>query len=245
MFKELKLGIALCFLPLIIAILVFTLCFKLKIIHQLIAVLLGLLAVLPISFIQYFLPELPSLGNNLILHTLVKSLLLYGLVEELFKALILFLLPHKIYDKNGSPDTRTESDGAGISGRLRDFLFLAFIAGLALGCFESVVYYFDHLQLANSRGATLLYGQIAVRIFTSDIIHMMCTGLCGLFIYSCRNKPCKVSFMVIAVLLHGIYDFFAGFSTSSNLRWFSIAVVLMAIIECRVKYTSLKNDGEE
>jgi hypothetical protein len=51
--------------------------------------------------------------------------------------------------------------------------------------------------------------------------------------------------MVIAVLLHGIYDFFAGFSTSSNLRWFSIAVVLMSIIECRVKYTSLKNDGEE
>jgi hypothetical protein len=47
---------------------------------------------------------------------------------------------------------------------------------------------------------------------------------------------------VVAVLLHGIYDFFAGFSSTSNIRWFSVAVVLMAIIECRVKYTSLQSD---
>ena len=225
-------GIALCFVPLILALCIFSFGFKLKLTHQLIAVLLGLVAVLPISFIQYFLPELPATGINPVLHTLLKSLLLYGLIEELFKALILILLPHKMYDKN-----QENSDDTTIG--LRNFLLLAFTAGLALGCFESVVYYFDHLQIANSRHATLLYGQIAVRIFTSDVIHMMCTGLCGLFIYSCRNKPRKVSFLVIAVLLHGIYDFFAGFSTTNNLRWFSIAVVLMAIIECRVKYTSL------
>ena len=235
-------GIALCFLPLLLALVIFTFCFKLKITHQLIAVLLGFVAVLPISFIQFFLPEIPAIGNNPILQTLLKSLMLYGLVEELFKALILILLPHKIYDKNGRPDSESGSDAAEPNGGVRDFLFLAFVAGLALGCFESVVYYFDHLQIANSRGATLLYGQIAVRIFTSDIIHMMCTGLCGLFIYSCRNKTGKASFLIAAILLHGIYDFFAGFSTSSNLRWFSIAVVLMAIIECRVKYTSLKSE---
>ena len=233
-------GIALCFIPLILAVLLFTFCFKLKFTHQLIAVLLGFVAVLPISFIQYFLPEIPGLGFNPILHTLLKSLLLYGLVEELFKALILILMPHKMYDKDAVGDGGIAS-GSDIdrSCGVRNFLFLAFVMGLALGCFESVVYYFDHLQIAHSKGATLLYGQIAVRIFTSDIIHMMCTGLGGLFIYSCRNKPKRVSFLVIAVLLHGIYDFFAGFSTTNNLRWFSIAVVLMAIIECRVKYTSL------
>ena len=215
-------GIALCFVPLILALCIFNFGFKLKITHQLIAVLLGLIAVLPISFIQYLLPEIPEIGFNPILHTLLKSLLLYGLIEELFKAIILLLLPNKNYD-------------------VRNFLLLTFVMGLALGCFESVVYYFDHLQLAHSRGATLLYGQIALRIFTSDIIHMMCTGLGGLFIYSCRNKPRRISFLLIAVLLHGVYDFFAGFPTSNNLYWFSIAVVLMALIECRVKYTSLTN----
>ena len=221
-------GIILCFVPLILIILLFTFCYKLKITWQLIAVFLGLVAVLPISFIQFFLPELPGVGFSPILHALLKSLLLYGLIEELFKTLILIFLPHK-----NLSDTNPQ----------REFLQLAFVAGLALGCFESVVYYFDHLQIANSRGATLLYGQIAVRIFTSDIIHMMCTGLCGLFIYTCRNKPGRVSFLIIAVLLHGIYDFFAGFA--GNIRWFSVAVVLMSIAECRIKYISLQNNEEQ
>ncbi len=221
-------GIALCFVPLILVIMIFTTGYKLKLTHQLIAVFLGLIAVLPISFIQFFLPELPGVGFSPILHALLKSLLLYGLIEELFKTLILIFLPHK-----------SLSEGE----ESREFLQLAFVAGLALGCFESVVYYFDHLQIANSRGATLLYGQIAVRIFTSDIIHMMCTGLCGLFIYTCRNKPSRISFLIIAVLLHGVYDFFAGFA--GNIRWFSVAVVLMSIAECRIKYTSLQNNDEQ
>ena len=221
-------GIFLCFVPLILVILLFTFCYKLKITWQLIAVFLGLIAVLPISFIQFFLPELPGIGFSPILHALLKSLLLYGLIEELFKTLILIFLPHKNLSEGHEE---------------REFLQLAFVAGLALGCFESVVYYFDHLQIANSRGATLLYGQIAVRIMTSDVIHMTCTGLCGLFIYSCRKAPRHTSFLIIAVLLHGIYDFFAGFA--NDLRWFSVAVVLMAIAECRIKYTSLQNNEEE
>ena len=220
-------GIALCFVPLIVAVLIFTFAFRLKITHQLVAMLLGLVAVLPISFIQFFLPEIPGLAFSPVLRALVKSLVLYGLVEELFKMLLIWPLPHKIYDgqENGQ----------------RNFLFLAFVMGLALGCFESVVYYFDHLHIANSRGATLLYGQIAVRIFTSDVIHMMCTGLCGLFVYSCRNKPRRISCLIAAILLHGIYDFFAGFS--DGMRWFSIAVVLMSIAECRIKYTQ-KSESE-
>ena len=221
-------GLILCFVPLILVIALFTFVYKLKLMYQLIAVFLGLIAVLPISFIQFFLPELPGVGFSPILHALLKSLLLYGLIEELFKTLILIFLPHK----NLSESTEA-----------RDFLQLAFVAGLALGCFESVVYYFDHLQIANSRGATLLYGQIAVRIMTSDVIHMTCTGLCGLFIYSCRKAPRHTSFLIIAVLLHGVYDFFAGFA--GNIRWFSVAVVLMAIAECRIKYTSLQNNEEE
>lgn len=217
-------GIALCFVPLILAVILFTFVFKIKITHQLIAVLLGLFAVLPISFFQYFIPDFSGFFNSLILFSLIKSLIIYGLIEEAFKTLLLLPLPHKFYD---------ETDNT------HDFLLLSFIAGLSLGCFESVVYYFDHLQIANSRGATLLYGQIAVRIFTSDIIHMMCTGLCGLFIYSCRNKSIRISCLIVAVLIHGFYDFFAGFS--GGLRWFSVAVVLMSIIECRIKYTSIKN----
>lgn len=229
-------GIALCFLPLILALAIFAAGFKIKLTHLLIAVLLGLTAVLPISFIQYFIPEMPGLVISPVVRALLKSIFLYGLVEEAIKTLALLPIPHKVYDVDSGL-----SEENGTSGRL-GFLLLAFTAGISLGCFESVVYYFDHLQIANSRGATLLYGQIAVRIFTADVIHMTCTGLCGLFVYSCRNKACRVSCLVFAVLLHGIYDFFAGFS--SGLRWFSLAVVLMAIAECRIKYTALKSDDK-
>lgn len=212
-------GIILCFVPLVVAVLVFALSFKIKVGHQLIAVLLGLAAVLPISFIQYFLPNLPFLTGVPLVKTLLKSLILYGLVEELIKMLLAIPLPHKEYSE-------------------LDFLLLAFVMGLALGCFESVVYYFDHLQKASARGAELLYGLIAARIFSSDVIHMCCMGLSGLYIFSKRQRNPKFSYFVLAVIIHGVYDFFAGFS--NGLRWFSIAVVLLAAIECRIKYSALK-----
>lgn len=214
------LGLILCFIPLIAVILLFTFGFKLKFLHQLIACILGLIAVLPISFIQFFISELPSISSYPIVNTLVKSLFMYGFIEEVFKMLFCLPVPHKKHSQ-------------------LEFLLLIFVMGISLGCFESAVYFFDHLQMAHSRGAELLYGQIGVRIFTSDIIHMCCTGLCGMFIWSSRQKKARISCLITPILLHGIYDFFAGFS--NGLRWFSVVVVLMSIVQCRIQYTSLKN----
>ncbi|MCR5284106.1 MAG: PrsW family intramembrane metalloprotease [Treponema sp.] len=213
-------GIALCFLPLIVAVLIFTLAFKLKFSHQLIAILFGLIAVLPISFIQYFLPEIPFFNTLPLLKTLLKSMILYGLVEELLKLLLAYPLPHKNYTS-------------------LNFLLLTFVMGLALGCFESVVYYFEHLQSAHAKGAQILYGMIAARIFSSDLIHMCCMGLSGLFIFSSREKKAQISCFIFAVLLHGVYDFFVGFP--NNLKWFSAVVVLLSLAECRIKYVSLQD----
>ena len=212
------LGILFCFIPLIIALLVFSFGFKLKFLHQLIAILLGLVAVFPISVIQFFLPPVQFLTQYPILFALLKSILLYGLVEEIIKMLLLLPLPHKKLS-------------------LLQFFFLSFLMGLSLGCFESIIYFFDHLQVASSRGAQLIYTQIFTRIFTADIIHATCTALAGLFIYTCRAKPVRPSLLLLPILLHGIYDFFAGFQ--NNLRWFSIIVILLAIVQCRIRYTSL------
>ncbi|EID84300.1 hypothetical protein MSI_22420 [Treponema sp. JC4] len=212
--------IALCFLPIIICFVIYTLLLKIRITDQLIAVLLGLIAVFPISLIQYFLPDFGLFENNPVLQTLLKSIIIYGLTEELIKMLFLIPIPHKKLSES-------------------DFLFLAFFMGLTLGCFESTVYFLDHLQKAASRGAQLLLSQIFIRIFTSDLIHMACTGLGGLFLYSCRNKPVSISVFILAVVLHGIYDFFAGFQ--NDLKYFSIAVIILAFIECRNKYVSLQN----
>lgn len=223
MFLSIVLPIILCFIPLIAGILIFVFALKSNALQLLLAVLLGLAAVLPISVIQFFLPPLNLLTNYPILRAILKSLLLYGLVEEILKCVFVLALPKK--EKTAL-----------------DFLLLAFTMGLALGCFESIVYYLDHLQMANNRNASLLYGQIFLRIFSSDIIHMTCTGLCGLFIYSMRNKATKVSCLLSAVIIHGFYDFFAGFQ--NQLRWFALAAILLAIVECRLKYAALTEEND-
>lgn len=215
----------LCFVPLLFAFCLFTFIFKLKISHQLLAILLGLAIVFPISVIQYVVPTTNIFQNMPVVGTMLKSLIIYGLVEELFKTIVLV------------PVLSTKSIKEEYSAL--QLLFLSFLLGLSLACFESLVYLFDRLQIANNKGAQLLYHHIFLRIFTSDLIHMSCAGLCGLFVISKRynNNKSKISYLFLAILLHGIYDFFAGFQ--NNLKYFSYLVVLLALIECRVKYTSL------
>ena len=215
----------LCFVPLLFAFWIFTFIFKLKISHQLLAMLLGLAIVFPMSVIQYVVPTTNVFQNMPIVGTMLKSLLIYGLIEELFKTIVLV------------PVLSTKSIKEDYSAL--QMLFLSFLLGLSLGCFESLVYLFDRLQIANNRGAQVLYHLVFLRIFTTDLIHMACAGLCGLFVISKRynNQKLKNSYLFLAILLHGIYDFFAGFQ--NNLKYFSFLVVLLAIIECRVKYTSL------
>ena len=216
----------LCFVPLLFAFCLFTFVFKLKISHQLLAILLGLIIVFPISVIQYVVPTTNVFQNMPIVGTMLKSLIIYGLVEELFKTIVLV------------PVLSTKSIKEEYSAL--QMLFLSFLLGLSLGCFESLVYLFDRLQIANNRGAQVLYYLVFLRIFTTDLIHMACAGLCGLFVISKRynNNKSKISYLFLAILLHGIYDFFAGFQ--NNLKYFSYFVVLLALIECRVKYTALK-----
>lgn len=217
------LGIVLCFIPLILMFIIDTFCFKLEALHQLFAILLGLFAVLPISFIQYFLPGIKFLEAMPVLYSLLKSIILYGLVEEMVKMFLFLPLPHKDYTEFKT-------------------LMLAFIFGAAIASFESVVYFLTYLQNSQITGGKLLYGSIFLRIFSSDIIHICCTGLCALFVYTLRNKPAKISILVTAILLHGIYDFFAGFT--NGLRWFSVPVILLTIAECRIKYTSLQTENQ-
>mgnify|MGYP003292950730 CR=1 FL=1 len=222
MIYQLVIPIIVCFLPVLVGLFIFKK-FDLKFSSLFKALLLGLLAILPISLLQYFLPDLSFMNTNSVLYSLIKSIVVIGLIEEAFKALLIYPLPKK-------------------SCTALQFLMLSFMFGLSLGCFESVVYYLDHLQRAASKGGVLLYYTIFLRIFSSDIIHMTCAGLCGLFVYSIFKKEKRISYFVYAVILHGIYDFFAAFQ--NNLRWFALPVIILACLECRIKYQSLQNEEE-
>ena len=221
MFIKLFLSILTCFIPMIAGFFIFLLKAKIKPLHLLFAILLGLVAIIPGSLIQYFIPKNILFANYPILHSLLVSLLIYGLTEELFKTAFIFPLPKKDY----SPLL---------------FLCLSTMMGLSFCCFESVVYFLDNMQLAINREAQLMYSMIFTRLFTSDVIHTACAGLCGIFVYTCFQKKAKVSALLLAILLHGLYDFFVAFK--NGLRWFFIPVLILAVLECRIKYKDLVSD---
>lgn len=210
--------ILLCFVPLLILFCILVWGLKLKVTHLLLSLLAGLICILPVSVIQYFAGMAPFFSNQNLVFILLRSVVLYGFVEEMCKLLAAAFLPKKEI----SPIS---------------FLWLAFFMGLSLGCFESVIYFLDHLQKSTSIGGELLYRPVFVRMFTSDLLHMFTAGILGLFIYERKREggAAHISLIILAVMLHGIYDFFAGFSNAFN--WFSIAVIFFAAIECRVKYT--------
>lgn len=228
-------GILLCLLPLILAFLIFLFVFKLNAGRMFFSIVLSLISIFLISVVQYFVPEIPFFSQKPLLNSLLKSLVLYGFVEEFFKAFVMFFQPLNVKLKKSDGNFEKQK----IS--VRDFLFLSLFLGLSLGCFESIVYFFYHLQIADSQGAEFLYGKILIRIFSSDLIHFFTGGLCGLFVFECKNHKIKISYFLWAVFLHGFYDFFALFENSFKI--FSLAVIILSAVECRIKYIS--NFGEK
>ncbi|MBQ5472012.1 MAG: PrsW family intramembrane metalloprotease [Treponema sp.] len=212
-------GLALCFLPYILFFIGISCFGKTKILHQFIASFLALIAVLPITFIQFWLEEKFSgaiFNKDSLFNLFIKALLVNGFLEEIMRIIFMIFIPAK-------------------NNNVKQYFLLSLLCGLCLGCFESMIYLLQNLQSNNLIGGQFLWGLIFARIFTSDLIHMFCAGLCGLFIWSIKNKHVDIGAIVFAVLIHGIYDFFAYFN--NGMYWFCLAAILLALIECRVHYT--------
>ena len=215
--------LALCCLPFVLCFVFFKMFSSVKISTELFAGLFGLLAVLPITFLQFLITgvvlkqSISSVSG--ILPLFLKTVFFNGLIEECVKMMCMLLIPRKKLT-------------------FSQFFMAALLCGLCLGCFESVVYFLQYLQSANERGARLLYHLIFARIFSSDIIHTFCAGLCGIFIWSCISKQIDVWALIFAVLSHGIFNFFASFQ--SNIKWFSVVVILFLFVETRIHYEKNK-----
>lgn len=105
------------------------------------------------------------------------------------------------------------------------FFVAALIAGCSFGCFEAIVYLIAEPKSIN------------IRLFTAVILHIFCAGLSGIFVWSAKNHNGLLRSFLTAILLHGIYNFFAGFST--NFWWFSIVAILLSGFQCRVYYVQV------
>ena len=102
---------------------------------------------------------------------------------------------------------------------MKVFFACAVLSGLSLGCFETLIYIASGIK------------NLELRLLTAVVIHSCCAGLSGLFVFNLKNGSLKIYPFVLAVFLHGIYNYFAGFKMDSMFFWFSLVVVLVAVVD--------------
>lgn len=111
---------------------------------------------------------------------------------------------------------------------LSAFTAAAIIAGTAVGSFEALVYCIAGTNYS------------LVRLITAVVLHALCSGLSGIFVWTRKNGKARAAALVSATVCHGLYDFFASFN--GLIWWLSIAVLLFAAVRLRYYYTDLQRE---
>lgn len=110
---------------------------------------------------------------------------------------------------------------------LKVFFTLAVLVGLSFGAFETLVY-----LVLGTQSFTL-------RLFTAVLLHATLCALSSLFVFSAKKGRFRISGFFWAVILHTLYNYFAGFKMESAFFWISIPVVVLALVVCAVKFRSM------
>lgn len=214
------------FLPFIL-FLVILLFSKVKASKLLLPLLFMLFSLVPIILIQYVVSPLFSDRNVQqygLLILLLGAILDFGLVEEGFKSLALLFAPSKDIS-------------------FSHFFIISMLAGLLLGCCESTIYFLNGVKgmLSNtpSRSVEIL-PVVFLRMATSDMIHMLCAGLCGVFVWTAKSKKINFFPLIGAVFVHGLYDYFILVQLNV---FFALVTLLFAASQCRIWYVRIKNNG--
>ncbi|MCR5046085.1 MAG: PrsW family intramembrane metalloprotease [Treponema sp.] len=205
--------IILCFIPFVTIFVLFAILVpKISLAKEFIASLAGLLALIPIAIIQFLVPGMRLFGQSKALSILLYSIVFLGLVEECFKALMLFIVGAK-------------------EEKLNHWFCYSLLAGMIFGSFESVIYFLHDIQ---NIGHGVTINLIYLRMFTAVLVHTLCAGLGGFAVYYLKNLRNNIWPLFQAIVLHGLYDYFVSFN--SPLKYFSIIVILLCAMDCRVFY---------
>ena len=211
--------IILCFVPFVTMFALFAILVPgFSVIKGLVASLAGLLALIPITVAQFLIPGMRLFGQSSAGGILLYSIVFLGLVDECFKALLLFIVGAK-------------------EEKLSCWFCYSLLAGMIFGCFESVIYFFLNIQTIG-HGVTL--NLIYLRMFTAVLVHTLCAGLGGFTVYYFKNIRRNVWPLLNAVLIHGLYDYFVSFDT--YVKFFCIIVILSAAIKCRVCFLQIAEE---
>lgn len=110
------------------------------------------------------------------------------------------------------------------------FVACGIIIGCAFGTFENIVYLVSGAK------------NISVRFFTSLVLHCCCAGLSAIYIWTFKKKNPKIFCFILAVLLHGLYNFFAG---SEKFWWLSIITIIYAFVKLKFSFDKVYQESLE
>lgn len=213
----------LCFLPVIALFAIFSIVTKdHPVFRYAISCAFGIATVAPASFIQFLTLKIPTFSSPSFFSILITAILFNGFIEESFKLAFILLIPKKRMT-------------------LQSFLCASILLGCASGSLETAIYLMNSLQkIALIPGTEHALRMIFTRMFSAQAIHAFCAGLSGIFIWSCQKEIHHLIIVIIAITMHGLYNFFIAFS--QEFRWFAMIAILLAAIECRIWYKTVKNE---
>ena len=205
-------SIGICLVPLFLFNIVFLLSIKkLSTLHLLFSILLGLIAIIPVTIIQFFLMALPIFTAQNLFSVLIVTFVFNGMIEESLKMTSALFLPAK-------------------KMTFASFVACGILIGCAFGTFENIVYLVSGAK------------NVSLRFFTSLILHSCCAGLSAIYVWSFKNKNPKVYCFIMAILLHGLYNFFAG---SDKFWWFSIVTIIYAAVRLKFSFDRINSEDQE
>lgn len=205
-------SIGICLVPLFLFSIVFLLSIKkLSTFHLLFSILLGLIAIIPVTIIQFFLMALPIFTAQNLFSVLIVTFVFNGMIEESLKMTSALFLPAK-------------------KMTFASFVACGILIGCAFGTFENIVYLVSGAK------------NVSLRFFTSLILHSCCAGLSAIYVWSFKNKNPKVYCFIMAILLHGLYNFFAG---SEKFWWFSIVTIIYAAVRLKFSFDRINSEDQE
>lgn len=213
---------ALCFLPVITFFTLFSFIPKEKqILKYLISCIFGIFTILPASFIQFFALKLHFFNSDSFLSILLTAIIFNGLIEELSKLGFLIISPKKNHS-------------------LQTFFLASLLLGISAGSMETIIYVLGNVErTVITEGTNGTIKLILMRMFTSQILHAICAGLSGIFVWGARYELKHLIVFIYAILFHGFYNFFIAFD--SYLKFFAIVPILLGALECRIWYKTVRN----
>ena len=221
MITTLILSSIICILPVLFCSILFSAGLKVKPLHILLAILLGVIAFFPVQMVDEFVVR-KFISR---FYPTRRAFLTWVFLAEIIKGAFLILLPSK-------------------KMTLRSFLLASMLAGLTFGCGQTIVECLYQIgnTMSQSGNAQILWFPLLLKLICIDIINMSCTGLAGLFIWTCKQKKINWFLLFYPFVLRALFEFF---NVKLDIKWFTAAAILLALLECRIKYKALSDTGDE